>query len=261
MPDAAWDTPIYAARKSISIAREATIEIGKVMCSLSNIKVSVTFADKTFEFLSADTQAEISLGANKLAFVKGETRSAYFKAAADVNSLVLSVTGKLDDEAIAINKTFDGVKAGQWRQIEVVVERKSPAPQIEWVGYDMSIRHTITETMTAVINIAAGAGIAGLSVDIISDILTPEVLAEIGLDTHLDLVNPATPEMGEMLKELGFPVGDQIADQPALTFDISPFMPLIPMLGTGNTDFKLTVTDNSGQTTIRSIMVLALPSE
>ena len=32
-------------------------------------------------------------------------------------------------------------------------------------------------------------------------------------------------------------------------------MPLIPLLGTGDSDFRLTVTDNEGQTTVASIMV------
>jgi len=91
-------------------------------------------------------------------------------------------------------------------------------------------------------------------VEIISEeVLTPEVLDAVGLAPELDLVSPG--DYKEPLEGLGFPTGEKVVGQTSVSFDISPFMPLIPLLGTGDSDFRLTVTDNEGQTTVASIMV------
>lgn len=51
--------------------------------------------------------------------------------------------------------------------------------------------------MNVFINLASESGITGLTVDIISDALTAEVLESlgIGLEAHMDLVNPASDKM------------------------------------------------------------------
>ena len=53
--------------------------------------------------------------------------------------------------------------------------------------------------MNVFINLASESGITGLTVDIISDALTAEVLESlgIGLEAHMDLVNPASDKMDE----------------------------------------------------------------
>ena len=101
--------------------------------------------------------------------------------------------------------------------------------------------------MNVFINLASESGITGLTVDIISDALTAEVLESlgIGLEAHMDLVNPASDKMDEGLHSLGFKT---------LQFDISQFMTMLYAVAPGNTDFKLTATDASGQN-IKSIML------
>ena len=96
----------------------------------------------------------------------------------------------------------------------------------------------------------------GLTVDIISDALTAEVLESlgIGLEAHMDLVNPASDKMDEGLHSLGFKTKDEIVGQKTLQFDISQFMTMLYAVAPGNTDFKLTATDASGQN-IKSIML------
>ena len=79
------------------------------------------------------------------------------------------------------------------------------------------------------------------------------MLDAVGLAPELDLVSPG--DYKEPLEGLGFPTGEKVVGQTSVSFDISPFMPLIPLLGTGDSDFRLTVTDNEGQTTVASIMV------
>ena len=94
------------------------------------------------------------------------------------------------------------------------------------------------------ITVTSQTGIVGFSVDINSTTLTPEELQGLGLSTHMDLVNPGSFE--GPLTNLGFPTGSAVAGKKSLTFDISSFMPMLTVLGPGNSDFKLTVIDASG---------------
>lgn len=99
----------------------------------------------------------------------------------------------------------------------------------------------------AVLEIYADNGIANLYVTINSDaVLTPEVLSEVNLTTNFDLANPATEKMREIFISLGFVTEDGVKGKTQVDFDITTFMPLIPALGTGESDFIIEVVDQKG---------------
>lgn len=137
----------------------------------------------------------------------------------------------------------------------------SEGPSIVWNdgaggSVDFDIRHTIPEggELPVIIDFISSAGITGLLVGINSEMLTTDILEELGLAAEMDLVNPATDEMNEALRSLGFKTKDEVVGAMSLSFDISQFMPLLWMVAPGNTDFRLTVTDASG-TTVKTIML------
>lgn len=147
------------------------------------------------------------------------------------------------------------------------------APTIEWVGYDIKQAYTITKTAddgssvfddsyTLNIAVTAESGIAGLTVDILSDVLDAETLQGVGLPTHLNLIDPVDPELGsyeDFLVECQFPVRDQVAGQPGVNFDITGFMGILVKLVNGApayANFEMTVTDNNGATTTETIKLL-----
>ena len=153
---------------------------------------------------------------------------------------------------VSFTRRYTDVQAGQLYHFTVKGESLS-APDIEWVGHDTSQRYEANDELEAQIVVTA-AGIRAFTVEIISEeVLTPEVLDAVGLAPELDLVSPG--DYKEPLEGLGFPTGEKVVGQTSVSFDISDFMPLIPLLGTGDSDFRLTVTDNEGQTTVASIMV------
>ena len=129
-------------------------------------------------------------------------------------------------------------------------------PEVKWtnkagtVSYDFGTRYKITKLSDSEadpevkITVTSQTGIVGFSVDINSTTLTPEELQGLGLSTHMDLVNPGSFE--GPLTNLGFPTGSAVAGKKSLTFDTSSFMPMLTVLGPGNSDFKLTVIDASG---------------
>ena len=154
---------------------------------------------------------------------------------------------------MSFTRRYTDVQAGQLYHFTVKGESLS-APDIEWVGHDTSQRYEANDELEAQIVVTAAAGIRAFTVEIISEeVLTPEVLDAVGLAPELDLVSPG--DYKEPLERLGFPTGEKVVGQTSVSFDISDFMPLIPLLGTGDSDFRLTVTDNEGQTTVASIMV------
>ena len=441
IPMMAWETPTYGATKEFQISRLQETAIGKVICKLSNIKVSVEYSNDIAEILADNTKVNVALGNSNAEFSFTEKRAAYFKALNETNTLNLTITGSFREVEAGESSNFEmtskigNVKAGQWRKITIIVEHasdgnidvrvevenwvfdetisvetssslaetvipdeedtkyapkivwvdndidktltvsdsmfdeygecKTPVrinisavnkiaglkvditstnadftsaltasgfgasidmcnpgasagilgalgyptgnsvlgkesvtfnmqaqmkqlkdyngthsfritatdekglesvktltvqvgaggPVVTWVGFDIDQRYEITETLTAIIEVASEVGITGFTVDIVSDVLSASTLQGVGLDSHLDLVNPASDEMNQNLNNLGFPTRDKVLNKTFVTFDITTFLGLLDLTGNGNHDFVMTITDANGGTTIKTLML------
>ncbi len=130
------------------------------------------------------------------------------------------------------------------------------APQIIWVGYDIDKRQTIKADDTCMIRVSAPLAIQDFEIEIISNTLTPEELAAVGLQSTFSLVN--TTELFTSLSGLGFPVGDEVYNQTLISenqLNITNFLGILGMLGAGDHDFKMTVTDMEGNATTKTVMM------
>ncbi|MBR0363184.1 MAG: hypothetical protein IIX38_05265, partial [Alistipes sp.] len=130
------------------------------------------------------------------------------------------------------------------------------APQIQWVGYDIDKRQTIKSGDTCMIRVTAPLAIKDFEIEIVSNTLTPEELQAVGLAAKFSLVN--STEMFESLSGLGFPVGDQVYNKTLISEDqlnISNFLGVLGMLGAGDHDFVMTVTDMEGNVTTKTVMM------
>lgn len=127
------------------------------------------------------------------------------------------------------------------------------APRIVWVGYNIDERQTYATGMTCDLNVTAPLGIADFKVKIISATLTPEELAGVGLAGEFSLVNDS--QYFESLKNLGFPVGDEVVGKTELQLSITNFLSVLNMLGAGEHDFEMSVTDAEGNTTTKTVMM------
>lgn len=107
---------------------------------------------------------------------------------------------------------------------------------------------------SVVVNIAAPNGLNKLQVRIDSPLLSPEELEGIGLKSEFDLADPGT--LKDALNGLGFPTGDDVKGKTTVKFDISQFVPLLGLLGTGTSKFHLTVTDTKGNTVSKTITIV-----
>ena len=129
----------------------------------------------------------------------------------------------------------------------------SVSPSIVWNGYDIDKQQTYVAGMTCDLTITAPLAIADLGVKIISETLTPEELAGVGLAGQFSLVNDS--QYFEQLKGLGFPVGDQVSGKKDLDLSITTFLGLLQMFGTGDHNFEITVTDTKGNATTKTVML------
>ena len=96
-----------------------------------------------------------------------------------------------------------------------------------------------------------------------SPCLTAEVLGELGLAQTMNLVNPATAEMAAGLKELGFPVGDEVKNKTSLSINISQLVPMIAMIYNqdSNHNFVLTVIDADKQKSVETLKFHLTPAQ
>lgn len=104
------------------------------------------------------------------------------------------------------------------------------------------------------VKMTAPKGFKNIFVTIDSPTLTKEELVSMGLDSNFDLAHPGNMEEG--LHGLGFPVGDEVLGKTETSFDITDFVPLIPILGNGRSVFEITVVDNDDQKTTSTIIMV-----
>lgn len=127
-------------------------------------------------------------------------------------------------------------------------------PSITASTFDIKEAQIVTEELVMLITVSSELPLAGLVVDIDSELLSGDMLTDVGLNSHLDLVNPG--EYRDALIGLGFPVGDEIMGKNEISFDITPFGALLKMLGSGTHNFILTATDNDGNESTETLTLI-----
>ena len=126
------------------------------------------------------------------------------------------------------------------------------APSIVWVGYDIDKRQTYAPGMTCDLKVKAPLAVADFKVKIISETLNADQLTSVGLADEFSLVNDT--QFFQSLGGLGFPVGDAVYGQTDIDLSISNFLSVLAMLGPGEHDFEMSVTDMDGNTTTKTVM-------
>jgi hypothetical protein len=126
------------------------------------------------------------------------------------------------------------------------------APSIVWVGYDIDKRQTYAPGMTCDLKVKAPLAIADFKVKIISLTLNADQLTSVGLADEFSLVNDT--QFFQSLGGLGFPTGDAVYGKTDVDLSISNFLSVLAMLGPGEHDFEMSVTDMEGNTTTKTVM-------
>ena len=166
--------------------------------------------------------------------------------------------------------TVTDIKGGMTIQPLVIeVEGEQSGPVIVWKGYNIDQHYNVVDGMTIDIVVTAPAGIKNFEVKIASNVLTPAELGGVGLCDVLNLVEPTasystvdpsfnTSSIAESLTNLGFPISDAVKNQTKVEFSITQFLGLLSMTGSGDHNFEMTVTDNEGNVTVKTLMITTL---
>lgn len=127
-PAAEWEHPVYGCTKTIQVTKADTkenpVQIGEVVCTLQNIKVTVKLSVDLAGKLTENSEATVSLGPNSLVFPIVGGKAGYFMPLAPTNTLDFVLAGSFadtPDEGVTFSKTIANVKAGQWRKITLVI--------------------------------------------------------------------------------------------------------------------------------------------
>ena len=125
MVAAEWESPIFGAEKEVIITRKQTTEVKDIVCKMQNIKVSVAYSADLKDQLNPEfTKMTVELGESKLEYAFAEERAGFFAPLAQENTLKLTFNCRYvdGDKDIIMTNEIKGVKAAQWRKINVVVQ-------------------------------------------------------------------------------------------------------------------------------------------
>ncbi len=162
------------------------------------------------------------------------------------------ITDDINSDAPAYEEPIEGERPGK----EDPEQGEDPGPvgpddpaddNITIIGqgdFDINVVNVPEEGKAYAVDITSKLPLAHLYVKIDSQTLPPDELATIGLTDNFDLAEPG--DLVEGLTSLGFPYGDKVKGQTSVTFDITQFIPMLTLLGEGESNFILTAEDESG---------------
>ena len=125
VPTASWENPVYGTSKQFNIEAGEVTEIGNLVCTLLQCKVTVAYSD---DFLAAitgagSTSVEVTSG-HPLDYVLNANgtydQSAGYFAVGEGSTMTVVFKGNVGGKTAKMTKTFTGVAAKQWRQIKFV---------------------------------------------------------------------------------------------------------------------------------------------
>ena len=196
----------------------------------------------------------------------------FLEHAADGNiEISVDLRDWITDEPVICN-VADLVTESEWSEggNEGGSEGDTPAkedPSIIWDGHDISKREQVVPGLDVDLIVEASAGIKEFVVKIISETLTASELANNNLcdtmnlcypDQSFDSTTGTVIDVTEPLTLLGFVVGDQVINKTYVKLSISTFMGVLSGVSgpdAKNHDFEITVTDNNGNTTVKTLML------
>ncbi len=109
---AAFEEPLYCGSESFTIKEAEVHNVGTIVCSLSNVKVTVKYSDILASMMDTEANVVVGIGAASLTFGATESRSGYFELADGANSLVATFTGTIAGRKESQRKVLTDIKAG-----------------------------------------------------------------------------------------------------------------------------------------------------
>lgn len=141
-----WDMPVYAGSVTKNVIKATVTTVNDLVCSLANIRTSVSLTPDLQSLFLPDDQATeqlpaltvtLSVGENSLVYDRAAAdgeKYGYFKAVETTNTITVELkgaynkaSGDVEPEYVPVKWTREitGCKAGQWRKISIHVTNAS----------------------------------------------------------------------------------------------------------------------------------------
>lgn len=115
---AEWDHPYFVGTSDFQIINDQITDLSIVTCTLSNIKVTITFTDRLRDLMGDDvTVTVVANDEGRLVFTPDETRAGYFEAVEGSSTMVLEFVGTVNGYKENLRTVLDNAEAGQHRKI------------------------------------------------------------------------------------------------------------------------------------------------
>lgn len=146
VPGAAWEAPVYGAEKPFKIVRNETTPLSEVVCSLMQIKVSVSYSADLLERLGAKTLTIVTIGSNSLEYALTESRAGFFAAPQEKNTIELRISGtyaadKENFKPVEMTKEVRDVMVGQYSSVHFYIEHAAEGN----ISVGVTIRNWVTD--------------------------------------------------------------------------------------------------------------------
>lgn len=131
---AAWNAPYYEGSQTFSIEADKVTEVQTVVCKLANIRVSVNFTEQLLNAFDNPEEVIVKItseGNNSLVFTPSETRSGYFAALQNLETLRIDFSASILGNMVTFTKTVDNVAKGQHRKITFGLKKNPNIPPEE----------------------------------------------------------------------------------------------------------------------------------
>lgn len=124
-----WEMPWYVGEKDFTVEADNVTEIGSVVCTLHNLKVTVKFTDELRVLMHEDCKVTVTANdSGVLEYTAAEGRSGYFEVVEGSNTLIAHFKGTVNGNEEDFAFPLTDIAAGQHRIITFKV--KSPSPVI-----------------------------------------------------------------------------------------------------------------------------------
>ncbi|MGN0190083.1 MAG: DUF4493 domain-containing protein [Candidatus Cryptobacteroides sp.] len=130
VPAAAFEQPVYGVEKSFSITAGEVTDLGSLVCTLQQCKVTVSYSDDFLSLVTGAGEATVRVSENApLTFAlsyngasSSYNRSAGYFAVNNGENTTLEVTfkGSVEGKTQKMTKILTGIQPRQWRQIQFI---------------------------------------------------------------------------------------------------------------------------------------------
>lgn len=127
VPPSSWENPIYGTSKDFTIQAGEVTEIGSLVCTLLQCKVTVDYSDEFLATVTGDCATTVTVRAGYPLEYALSANGTYDKSAGyfavEGNTMEVQFNGSINGKVVKQNKVFTGIAPKQWRQVKFIQKK------------------------------------------------------------------------------------------------------------------------------------------